>query len=269
MPRTWRGSSGLPDLASRLSAVTSLNINKKNSDSHVWRRFNPFSLEVDDELLISMTQAFRNTVFYNRSDPGFGLEFTSQENKQKLLLANGTDYRHTGSNTLIGRYNLNLMFSARLSVSRFLRESRSNYLATKNFRIQGHELAPELSFQPGTSLRFTGTYLYTQKKNTLRQDRPEQAAFHELGVETRLSQVGKRTLSSTLRFIRTAYTGEVNSATAFEMLNALQPGNNLAWNLIGQQKLSNGLNVSVNYDGRKPHGLAMIHSGRMQVSVLF
>jgi hypothetical protein len=269
MPRTWRGKTALLDLASRLSAVTSISINKKNTDTNVWRRFNPFSLAVDDDLLISLTNAFRNTVFYNRSDPTFGLEFTVQENKQKLLLANGTDFRNIGSTTLIGRYNLNLMLSARLSVSRFTRESRSNYLETKNFRIRGHELAPEFSFQPGNTLRFTGSYLYTQKENVLNRELAEQARFHELGVETRLSQVGKRTLSSALRFIRVAYTADANAAIAFEMLNALRPGNNLTWNLIVQQKLSNGLNVSVNYDGRKPNGLAMIHSGRMQVSVLF
>ena len=97
----------------------------------------------------------------------------------------------------------------------------------------------------------------------------EQARFHELGVETRLSQVGRRTLSNTLRYIRVAYLGNENAPLAFEMLNALRPGNNLTWNLVVQQKLSNGLNVSLNYDGRKPQGMAMIHSGRMQVSVLF
>ena len=53
------------------------------------------------------------------------------------------------------------------------------------------------------------------------------------------------------------------------MLNALRPGNNVTWSLILQQHLRSGLNVSLNYDGRKPQGLAMIHSGRMQVSVSF
>ncbi|MGV3642544.1 MAG: hypothetical protein ACO1NZ_18625 [Adhaeribacter sp.] len=269
MPRNWGNKEGLLQLASRLSALTSVSINKKNSDDNVWRRFNPFSLEVDDDLLISMSNAFRNTVFYNRSDPAFGMEYTVQENTQKLLLANGTDVRVVGSDMLTMRYNFSQLLSARLSGSRFRRESRSSYLSTKNFRIRGHELAPEFSFQPGNALRFTGSYLYTFKENRGGADVGEQARFHELGVETRLSQVGKRTLSNTLRYIRVAYQGDENAPLAFEMLNALRPGNNLTWNVVLQQKLSNGLNVSLNYDGRKPQGLGMIHSGRMQVSVLF
>jgi hypothetical protein len=36
-----------------------------------------------------------------------------------------------------------------------------------------------------------------------------------------------------------------------------------------QQRLSNGLNISINYDGRKANGISAVHTGRTQVSVLF
>jgi len=269
MPRQWRGKAGLRDFASRFSAVTYLNINKKTTDPNLGRRLNPFSLEVEDSLLVSLGNAFRNTFFYNRSDPTFGLEFTVQQNQQKVLLANGTDVRNIGSNSLIGRYNLNQFVSSKLTLSRYTRVSSSNYLTTKNFGILGYDVSPEVSFQPTNSLRFTGTYLFTQKHNILNQETEEAAAFHELGLETRISQVNKRTVSGNLRYINVTYNGDENAAIAYEMLNALRPGNNLTWNFILQQRLSNGLTISLNYDGRKPKGLDVIHLGRMQVSALF
>ena len=56
---------------------------------------------------------------------------------------------------------------------------------------------------------------------------------------------------------------------AIEILNALRPGSNFTWNLNLEQRLSNGLNITVSYDGRKASGLTTVHSGRMQVAVLF
>jgi len=269
MPRNWQGKAGLRNFASKFSAVTYLTINKKTTDTNLWRRFNPFGLDVEDSLLISLSSAFRNTIFYNRSDPTFGLEFTLQQNQQKVLLANGTDVRNINSGSLIGRYNLNQFISSKLTLSRYTRESLSNYLSTKNFSILGYDLSPEVSFQPTNALRFTGTYLFTQKQNEQNQETPEEAFFHELGIETRISQVSKRTVTGNLRYINVVYTGDESAAIAYEMLNALRPGNNLTWNFILQQRLSNGLNISFNYDGRKPNGAEVIHLGRMQVSVLF
>ncbi len=73
----------------------------------------------------------------------------------------------------------------------------------------------------------------------------------------------------TVRYVNIDYEGDERSVVAYEMLNALRPGNNMTWSLNLQQRLSNGLNVSVNYDGRKPNQIRAIHTGRMQVSVLF
>jgi len=270
MPRSWRGKRGWQNLASRFSAVTYININKKTTDNDLWRRFNPFSLHIEDSLIVSLANSFRNTVFYNRSDPTFGLEYTIQQNQQKILLVNGTDVRNISTHTLVARYNLSQQISARLNVSQFTRESLSNYLSTKNFKIMGYDVSPELSYQPNNTMRLTGTYLYTNKRNLLNiTETPEKGIFNELGLEARLSQVSKRTLTGSLRYINVNYTGNENSAIGYEMLNALRPGNNLTWTFIMQQRLTSGLNISLNYDGRKPNGLGVIHMGRMQVSVLF
>jgi hypothetical protein len=270
MPRGWRGKSGWQNFASRFSAVTYININKKTTDEDVWHRFNPFSLNMQDSLLVSLANTFRNTVFYNRSDPSFGLEYTLQQNQQKILLTNGTDVRNIATQTVIVRYNLNKTVSSKFNISQFTRESLSNYLSTKNFRIVGYDVSPEFSYQPTNAMRLTGTYLYTRKQNLMNNtETREKGIFHELGLETRVSQVSKRTLTGTLRYINVNYAGNENSAIGYEMLNALRPGNNLTWNFIMQQRLTNGLNISVNYDGRKPNGQEVLHMGRMQVSVLF
>jgi hypothetical protein len=88
-------------------------------------------------------------------------------------------------------------------------------------------------------------------------------------LEARWAKVSKRTLSTGLKFIQQAYNGQVNTPLGYEMLEALRPGNNWTWSFNLQQKLTNGLQISVNYEGRKSEMQRLIHIGRMQVSALF
>jgi hypothetical protein len=269
MPRNWRSQGGLKEWASRFSALTFALIDRKTTDNQLLNRINPFAGDIDDQFLLSLSQSLRNTVYYNRSNPKYGLEFTSQHNLMKSLLTNGTDTRNLTSQTLIGRINLNEVLSSKVQVARTRRENTSNYLVTRNFSIVGYEFSPELAYQPTNYLRFTTTYLASSKENVFSAEANEKAVSQELGLETRLSQVQKRTLMGTVRYINIGFTGDERSVVAYEMLNALRPGNNVTWSLNLQQRLSNGLNVSVNYDGRKPNQIRAIHTGRMQVSVLF
>ncbi|MFD2514286.1 hypothetical protein ACFSRY_10450 [Pontibacter locisalis] len=269
-PRSWRGKEGIKGLASKFSMLSFISIDKKITNDDLVNRFNPFSEDFEDEFLISLAKSLRNTVYYNRSNPRYGLEYTLQQNQQKALLANGTDTRNIGSHTLAGRLNLNEVMSTQFQAVYAIREHRSDFLTSKNFQIVSKELTPELSYQPSTKIRFTGTYQLALRDNDLApSDEKQEATFNELGLEARLSQVGKRTVSGNFRLINIEYTGEPNSYVGYEILNALRPGNNLTWSLNVQQRLSNGLNISLNYDGRKANGIGAVHTGRTQVSVLF
>ncbi|MBC5773761.1 hypothetical protein H8S95_06780 [Pontibacter sp. KCTC 32443] len=269
-PRSWRTDAGIRGFASRFAVLTFISIDKKTTDEDLQNRFNPFSQDVEDEFLISMARTLRNSVYFNRSNPQYGLEYTFQQNQQKSLLANGTETRNVGSHSMIGRMNLNEVLSSKLTIGMNVRENQSNFLESKNFRIRSTELTPELAYQPNTRLRFTGTYLFAHRQDELNTAEGEQKAnFHELGLETKLSQVNKRAVTGTLRYVKIGYTGDENSYVGYEILNALRPGNNITWNLNVQQRLSNGLNISLNYDGRKANGINAVHTGRTQVSVLF
>ncbi|WP_066504796.1 hypothetical protein [Rufibacter sp. DG15C] len=267
LPREWQETSGWKRIAAKFSALTFISIDKRTTDDDLRSRFNPFSLNFEDSTLLSLSRSYRNTLYFNRSHPKYGVEWTFQQGLQKTLLTNGTDVRNNTSQQVLFRMNLTEVLSGRVNAIRSKRESSSNYLTTKNFLIRSWEATPELSYQPGTKLRYTGSYNWMQRENELGER--EKAQFHELGSEVRLSQVNKRTATANLKYINIEYTGLDVSPVAYEMLNGLRPGNNLTWNLAIQQRLSNGLNITLDYDGRKPQGIRSIHTGRMQVSVLF
>ncbi|WP_018477345.1 hypothetical protein [Pontibacter roseus] len=269
-PRSWRSAKGWKGFAAKFSALSFVSIDKKTTEDDIMSRFNPFSEDFEDEFLISLIKSLRNTVYFNRSNPKYGLEYTVQQNQQKSLLANGTETRSVGSHQLIGRLNLNEVLSSRMSIAQNIRDNRSNFLSSKNFSIVSQELTPELAYQPNTKLRFTGTYQLALREDKLSPaDAEQQATFHELGLETKLSQVSKRTVSGIIRYVNIEFKGDETSYVGYEILNALRPGNNLTWSFNVQQRLSNGLNISLNYDGRKANSVGAVHTGRTQVSVLF
>ncbi|RNI30982.1 hypothetical protein [Rufibacter latericius] len=268
LPRAWQNSeTRLKRIAAKFSALSFVTIDKRTTDDNLRSRFNPFSLNFADSSLLSLTRSYRNTLYFNRSNPKYGVEWTFQQGLQKTLLTNGTDVRNNTSQQVLVRVNLTEVFSSQLNLTRSKRESASNYLSTKNFLIRSWEAMPELSYQPNQIIRFTGTYQWMNKVNE--QGAQEEAQFHELGTETRLSQVGKRTVTGIVKYIKINYSGLDTSPVAYEMLNGFRAGNNLTWNLALQQRLSSGLNITFDYDGRKPQGIRTIHTGRMQVSVLF
>ncbi|GAB2966226.1 hypothetical protein GCM10027048_40540 [Hymenobacter coalescens] len=270
-PRSWRDAGGWRAGAARFSAVTTVNLDRRTTERGLSARLNPFAYQTADDQLLSLTKLLRSTLYFNRSNPIFGAELTVQQTQQKTLLTQGSDTRNLASQGVLLRRTLAQALTSRLNMVRSIRENQSSFL-DRNFRLEQYELAPELSYQPTGIWRFTGAYRRTSKLNTLppAPDAPRaRGTFDELSVETRISQVGKRTLSGTASYVRVGFRGTENSVVGLEILQALRPGNNVTWNLNLEQRLSNGLNITVSYDGRKPDGLNVIHTGRMQASVLF
>ncbi|GAA4347029.1 hypothetical protein GCM10023185_01800 [Hymenobacter saemangeumensis] len=268
-PRGWRDAGGVRAVLARFSTLSSVAVDRRTTDESLGARLSPFSFDKEDEELLAFNQLFRNTLYFNRSSPIFGAELTLQQNQQKTQLVQGTDLRNFSTQTLLVRRTLASTFTGRVSGGREIRESNSSYLPTRNYRLLFYTLEPEVSYQPVPSLRLTANYLRTIKRNTYEGAENTRGSFDELGLEARLSQVGKRTITAATRYTGVEFSGNPNSVVALEILNALRPGANFTWNINLEQRLSNGLNINIAYDGRKAHGLNAVHTGRMQVAVLF
>ena len=141
LPRSWNGKAGIPGFLARFSAVNFISIDKKTTDEKLMARLNPLSNEVREEDLLSISKQFRNTVYFNRTHPKFGLEVTWLDNEQKQLLVNGSEARTLEEQSVNYRHNLSEVFSMRLNALQRQTQNRSNYLLNRNFRIEGFELS--------------------------------------------------------------------------------------------------------------------------------
>jgi hypothetical protein len=65
------------------------------------------------------------------------------------------------------------------------------------------------------------------------------------------------------------YNGQENSSLGFEMLEGLSAGDNFTWTVSVQRNLSKNLQLSIQYNGRKPGDFRTIHSGGIQARAMF
>ena len=274
-PRGWREAGGWHTLAARLSSISSITVDRRTTSPALLSRLSPFALSKDDNQLLAFNQLLRNTIYFNRASPLFGAELTVQQTQQKTLLVQGHDLRNLNTQSLLLRRTLAQSFVGRVTLARDIREARTDYTiplneSARNYHLLSYTAQPEISYQPSPALRLTGSLLHQIKTNTLAtRDKDTQGTFDDLGLETRISQVGKRTFTATTHVTRVEFTGDVASVVGLEVLQALRPGTNFTLNLSLEQRLANGLNINLTYDGRKASGSDFVNTGRMQVAVLF
>jgi hypothetical protein len=269
-PRKWRGSeSKFKNLISKFSNVTSLNTTKKITDPDFANRFNPFSNRIAEIDIISMQNTLRNTLFFNRSNPKFGWDINYNYAENKQYLAQGFESRYMTETGCLIRLNLNKFLSTKNSASLISKRNSSDFLLTRNYLIEGYKINPTFSWQPNRSFRLTSLLGYVSKSNTISY---QNVVINEIGGELKMNKLSHRSFQSTIKYIyiRSNLTiNDINSPLGFEMLEALRPGENMTWNFNWQEKLTNGLQLTFSYEGRKSKLVPAVHIGRMQVSALF
>jgi hypothetical protein len=267
-PRMWISEKGWKGFIARFSNISSWTSDKKITSDDVLDRFVPFRSIADEELL-SIQQQLRSGFFFNRTNPRYGLDFNIVRGTQKQLLTNGFEIRQNQEERFNSRVNIKRVFNMQTALVHNMRGNQSDFLSNRNYTIESYRAMPELAFQPIDKLRLTGMLSYAQKKNIYSAESNERATFSEAGLDARITKVSVRTINANIKYIRIAYVGEINSPLGYEMLEALRPGNNYTWSINWQQRLANGLQITINYEGRKSEQINVIHIGRMQVTALF
>lgn len=269
MPKKWQNTGGLTEVLSKVSNRTSININKKNTNDSFSSRFNPFELDIADDELIFVRDALRTVFFFNRTGKGFGGDIGYLLNHSKQLISRGIESRFNKEYSVNIRFHLSDEITFVSGFKRAEKENASQFQENRNYLIKVQEMLPGLVWQPANNVRFSSTYRLSNKNNILAADDSEQSTIHELAIESRWSNGIKNALNATFRVSDISFEGDLNTAAAYELLEALQPGTNYSWQLNYNQKLISGLQINLGYEGRKSTDRPVIHMGRMQVTALF
>ncbi|OFY67799.1 MAG: hypothetical protein A3H98_08560 [Bacteroidetes bacterium RIFCSPLOWO2_02_FULL_36_8] len=268
-PGNWRSGTGLKNFLSKFNNTGSFRRERKGTDPSFVARFNPFYKFPSDTVLLSTNENFHNLLSFNRYSPVWGLDAGINGAISKIWSLNGMDERKSKEWMFSNRLIPATFINNRLTVKISEKQSISEYLTGRNYLIKGLSVEEGMEFPIEEFLRISLLYTFKDKKNTFTSGIKQTATSHEPGVEFRYSKVLSQAIEGKINWVRYNYTGELNTSSSYEMLEGFQPGNNMKWELSVNQKILNGLNLSMQYEGRKSEGAPPVHIGRFQVSALF
>ncbi len=265
----WAGKTGVRKFISHFSNQTAFRADRKTTENDLAKAYNPFLNAANDISLVTMNSSFMNTLFINQSSSLAGLDLIYQDVRNKTLLVSGFDTRQNTYLEARIRWNMSKEFSWNISGQDGAKMSNSQYFSTRNYSILYYDAQPKFSYQPNTAFRAAVSFKYTDKKNNA-EFGAQHANLMDYGAELKYNVLQKGSLSLKANYIQIKYNDvQLNTSLAFEMLDALKAGQNITWGLTYQRNLSNNMQLSFTYDGRKSEGVKAIHTGGAQVRAYF
>lgn len=268
MSKAWKQADGFKKVLSAFTNLTTWQSTAKTINNDPTERAMAFAYH-DNEHLLSGRKLLRNTTYFNRAHPVYGAEFNMASFGNRRLIGAGYEADHTVSKQVISRVNLQSQYLLQVKLEQVHKEVDSDFLHAKNYNIDQLQVSPALSWQPNNFMRITGRYAYAEKEGTAFTDLNHKAVHEEWATELNWNKSLEANFQCNLRWIKIEYDGPMNNALAYELLNALQPGNNIAWSINYLRKISKGMQMSLNYDGRKGQQMNTVHIGRIMMTALF
>jgi len=263
-------SNKLKQFVGRFATQSVYRLDKKTTDNGKFFTFNPIDINVKDSLITALNYSLRQSVFFNQSAAVFGTDYTYQNNLSKQLLTNGSEIRGNTTHEWRWRWNLSQAWSLNSANIYGIKQTISEFLTSRNYKIESFDLEQKINYQPNTAFRISAIYKHNIKQNIFK-DAFEKAELNIIGLELKYNQVDKGSLTGKADFINITYNDVENQNTpiAYEMLNALKVGYNYTWSLSYQRNLSNNIQISINYDGRKSPNTKIINIGGAQIRAFF
>ncbi len=263
-PRSWNSTSNsFKKWLTKLSMISSFQSERRNLLQGRVNELNPFGRLEADSLLVAQNQTFRQSVFYNRTEQGFGADYSNNISGNRNLLSFGIEERRVNAHRLGLRYGFSTAFILRYKASLENKVNRSGNFTRRNFDSESFGQELKLTYQQGQQLTLSGIAEWRLAESTGAAENTLNA--REFGMELNYNIAERIALQSTAAYIRNDFEGDVNSPAAFEMLQAFRPGDNIGLSLTLQKTFLKNIVISLNYNGRFSTDRFAIHTGNVQV----
>lgn len=267
-PSRWKENGLLLSEMSKLSFNGSVRMNFKSTSDDAADRINPFGLDLNDQLYIYARNHNRFTIFYNRNAPGLGFDVSRQTQDNKSLLSGGYELREKDQWNTNVRLTLSNLYILRLTGSLGEITNQADYVTGRDYHLTFRTYAPEIVVQPGKQFRVTGKW-ERRSKNDASEESDIYSDINDFGLMVTWLRQGKGSLNANIQWVDIDFQGEQNSYLGYELLEALQPGANQKWTINWQQSLGRGLQLNLQYFGRKSAENRAVHTGTAQLTAYF
>ncbi len=250
----------------RFSTSSALQLSKKEISQGRFE-FNPFTKTLGDSSLISLYSFLSNSLYFNRSGTGFGVDVTHRLNNSKAILSYGFESNSLRDLGIKTRWGIAQTINAIIRTNFKRRKLGVPSFTNRNYDVQETELEPSLTYTYKTNFRASVLYNH-DKKNNLLGDR-ERSSSNAITAEVKYNVFSSAVLNGSFTFNNISFHGNANSPVGFLLLDGLLPGKNLIWNLELTKRLAGNIELNLQYEGRKPSSNPVVHTGRASIRAIF
>jgi len=190
------------------------------------------------------------------------------ETQDRFVFVSGYETKQLKEIFFRSRWNLTRKNTIIIRLASGKRFFDSEFFDEKDYEIRFLETEPQFTYLPIKNVRLILKYKFKSNVNKP-TDEEEKALIHDFNLEATYRQTSKTSIKMNTSFVNVDFTGMENSSLEFAMLSGLKDGGNYLWNLDYNRKLSNNIQLSVSYEGRKTGISDPIHIGRAQLKATF
>ena len=275
-PIQWQNSTGIRKLVSYFYNQTSFLSDRKIRRDENTLDFNPFS--TDGDAMLGINSSFRNSLYYNRGKQDHSVSYNFLSNESQNLLSYGTQNNSVASHQLQYSHlikkswliNFGTKTTSNATLEKYFNEtaeSISGTVGARNFRLEGYQVSPKISYLFSKNANLDVFFDYQYKENTI--GGREVLDQNRIGTSFTYASEKQFTANGEFSLFKNDFSGSVFSPVAYQMLEGLQPGQNMTWRLLLQKNLTQFLDVNINYQGRKSETAKAIHTGSVQLRAYF
>ena len=258
----WRNRTGFRCFLSRFSNTAMLRTQAKHSSPV----FNPIPLRLEDTALVSHNLSFNNTFSFNNSSSKFAFDVMVQEQRGKELLYYGSEYGRQSVQQVVLKSTPHSSLFLQTAYQRQVRANLSEMMASRCYTVVQHTVSGNMQLQFANTYFASVSYAWSHKRNL---EGIEFVRAHDLKAAFNLKMPRRGVLSATLQYVGIKGEAPAESAVSYQLLDGLSVGRNVLWGLDYQCSVTDYLQVSLQYEGRKAQGSRSVHNGGLSVKAHF
>lgn len=252
---------------SKFSAIGSIKYQEKTSDLGSTAFQIPFFSDIPDSSIVVLNRSRNLSFYYNKLSRVFDVQFNHKAIRSRNLQLDGLIEHGTLRNQLRLRYSFKKSVDVVVSGTVGTRDYRAALYPTKDYDFRFSELSGEIRYRLSQKTGFQLDYSYVDKQNESAQ--MEKLSGSRLKAKLSLRNWYQMNLQFSLEYARFNYSGEANTSLELAMLEGLKNGNNYLWQASLTRKMSNNIDLSFRYEGRKTGDLKTVHVANMQAKARF
>ena len=259
----------IKNVVSAIYVQSTIQLNNRFIGTQGLEQYNPFIRNFSDSLLINNTSSVVNSFFINRFNNKWGVDYIQSIISGKTLLNYGIDGRRNIDHQVRMRMNIKQYFTLGCTLKKGNKIVESQFLETRNYEIENKIAEPNITLLLfKNQLRILTSYKYDIRKNALLYG-GEKSISDNINIDLKYNIVSSGNINIKTTYSSISYNGTSNSTIGYIMLDGLQKGNNWLWQVGFEKRISKNIEMSLQYEGRKPASTNTIHTGRASVRAIF